>query len=358
MRLAAFAAMVCLAAAGCDGEYSGPGEDILEEDAVEGDPATDDVLVTDPDAADLPADQPSDEDTAGDPPDDIAEEEEEPEDECGWVKIVDLGGETLNVRDEPATSSTVIGHMSEGALAEVLGEAVGDTVTDPDLGRSSDLWYNIRYGGGDGWITSIYAECYEEPDPTEALDWVWPVTGEESLAPFVITCDFGCSWSTYRGHLAEDYAYSDDIGRPVYAAADGIVAHVYRNIGNYKDIIIIRHQLPAATSAGDEVLYSRYGHMGTEVGEGDVVTAGQRIATIVDPVDFGPHLHFEIVNESAQYNGPFCRGCEASGIFMGPGYAGNDFDGSGIDYFDPTGDGVEGNRFYNPSNVINSDGRL
>jgi len=278
--------------------------------------------------------------------------------DCQWVMVVDLGGETLNVRDSPHLTASVIGQLSEGAIVRVIGTAHGDMVTDTSLGRSSDLWYNIEFAGGDGWITSVYAVCHEEPPSGEALNWVWPVTGVESLSPWRITCEFGCSWSTYLGHLAEDYSMGDDIGKPIFAVADGVVAHVYRNIGNYKDIIIIRHQLPTPTSAGDSVLYSRYGHTGAEVNQGESVVAGQRIGTIVETGVFAPHLHFEIVNETAQYQGPFCRGCEAAGIFMGPGYAGYDFDGSGIDWFDPDNDGIAGNRFYKPSRVIETDGRI
>jgi murein DD-endopeptidase MepM/ murein hydrolase activator NlpD len=362
LGLSAIPAVLALAAAGCDdgghwvlqpfdgGEEDGGGGETVDDGVgPEADAGPDADGEAGPDAdADVPAEAEAE---AG------ADADADVGDPCDWVRIVDLGGEPLNVRAGPTRGDAVIGSLSEGAMVEVLGTATGDTITDSTLGRSSDQWYRIPFGGGEGYITSIYTECTAEPPP--ALGWVYPTTGTDSLSPWSITCGLGCSWSTYLGHLAEDYSTGgSDLGAPLYAVADGTVAYVYHDVGNYLDIVVVRHDLPAPTSAGDTVLYSRYGHTVAGVSAGAAVRAGDRVGEIGDvtPYGFGIHLHFEIVNEAAQHDGPFCRGCEASSIWMGPGYAGYDFaDGA---EFHEVSDSITGNRFYAPSRVIDTDGRL
>lgn len=55
---------------------------------------------------------------------------------------VTTSGSTLNIRDEPSISSTVLGSIPNGTVVAVMGQA-GD-------------WYLISYGGTEGYISSAF----------------------------------------------------------------------------------------------------------------------------------------------------------------------------------------------------------
>ena len=91
--------------------------------------------------------------------------------------------------------------------------------------------------------------------------------------------------------------YNADKGKPVYAAADGVVTYAETlPASTWRALIVIRHApLPDSTP-----VYSRYGHVeNISVHAGDVVTRGQQIATVGlfgPPAGQNYHLHFDISN--------------------------------------------------------------
>lgn len=97
-------------------------------------------------------------------------------------------------------------------------------------------------------------------------------------------------------HVGEDVC--QQVGMPVYAAADGQVMYSAQTPGSYRwgNLIIIQHQNIDGSTA-----VSLYGHLGTDrrVSVGNNVAKGQRIGT-VGPSDYyinggwSPHLHFGI----------------------------------------------------------------
>jgi murein DD-endopeptidase MepM/ murein hydrolase activator NlpD len=116
------------------------------------------------------------------------------------------------------------------------------------------------------------------------------------------------------------------------------------------DVVIIEHQMPGFS----EPIYSFYGHLEADgyVSEGDWVAKRQQIGVLGDPVDFNPHLHFEIKNYTALVNPPFST-CSniPNGTYIGAGYSGISDDYQGGDYYDPS-DGIDGNRHYHPTRFI------
>jgi murein DD-endopeptidase MepM/ murein hydrolase activator NlpD len=105
-------------------------------------------------------------------------------------------------------------------------------------------------------------------------------------------------------------------------------------------------------------VYSFYGHIQADgfVGEGDRVEKRQQIGVIGDPVDFFPHLHFEIKNRTALLNPPFSNCTITSrGWYISAGYSGLADDYDGGDYYDPSDD-VDGNRYYHPTRFIQNHG--
>jgi murein DD-endopeptidase MepM/ murein hydrolase activator NlpD len=188
--------------------------------------------------------------------------------------------------------------------------------------------------------------------------WAFPVGDLYSGAGWLVTNPLGNSWQDssgkwYRGHLGEDWARSGggSLGEPVYAVAAGDVIIVRPNCGNYNDIVVIKHFVRDM----DEPMYSFYGHMDAEgwVRQGDTVKKRQQIGVLDDPVDFSPHLHFEIKNHTALIHGPFSSCTDISrGWYISAGYSGRSGDYSGGEYYDPSQDGIIGNRYYHPTRFI------
>ena len=90
-------------------------------------------------------------------------------------------------------------------------------------------------------------------------------------------------------------------GTPVFAPLDGVVEHAVNNDRelDYGPMLILRH----ATGDGGE-FFSLYGHLSLttldDVRPGQIVTAGDEIATVGEPPTNGnwpPHLHFQIIND-------------------------------------------------------------
>jgi murein DD-endopeptidase MepM/ murein hydrolase activator NlpD len=86
--------------------------------------------------------------------------------------------------------------------------------------------------------------------------------------------------------------FDTDKGSPVYATADGVVAHSINVPGSWGGLIVIRHTpLPDG-----KPVYSRYAHVEqVMVKDGDSVARGQQIAVVGY---YAPgknyHLHFDI----------------------------------------------------------------
>ena len=220
------------------------------------------------------------------------------------MQIVDLGGDTLNVRSAPALESEVVGTLVQGQVVAVLGETIGGEVSDPALG-TTDLWYEIEGAGTAGFVTALYADCAEAPPEQE---WVWPVP----LNP-VIGQDYGnpIQYQSCGFHTGIDIGGA--IGDPIVAVADGVVVHVgpmwYDGPGQGRGpyAIIVQH--------GEGPLFSTYGHNDAAlVTEGEVVSAGDLIAEMGTlGYSSGPHLHFEML-EGTPFTGdwqvPFQNACD------------------------------------------------
>lgn len=109
----------------------------------------------------------------------------------------------------------------------------------------------------------------------------------------------------YRTPARPDHRGQDfpaDFGTPIYAVADGWVAHcgINDDPGGFGSWLVIDHQ---AEHGVDSV----YGHMppaSLRVKFGDRVTAGQHIADVgSEGGSTGPHLHFEIWGPSGRFGG-------------------------------------------------------
>lgn len=109
--------------------------------------------------------------------------------------------------------------------------------------------------------------------PVVAVRWQWPVEG-------------GVAALTTRPNGGQGLTISGELGQPVLAAADGKVVYSGTGLLGYGQLLIIKH---------NESYLTAYGHIESlVVGEGDAVSAGQRVAAMGAGPQGAPLLYFEI----------------------------------------------------------------
>jgi len=186
--------------------------------------------------------------------------------------------------------------------------------------------------------------CAEVPI-SDGFDY--PVGNCDNFDGWYTSLFLGDSWSSYYGHLGEDYLKSSGSskGEMVYSASNGIVYKVYTGSpDSWGGVIIIKHTSPAwnnfsvaGTTLPDSgeistnVVYTLYGHINlTEiyVNENENVNRRTPIGRIGVVSKFPtPHLHFEIMNQTA-INTEWESG-------VGHGYSGTD--NSAPNHYSPSG---------------------
>ncbi|MGJ8525360.1 Murein hydrolase activator NlpD [Halomonadaceae bacterium LMG 33818] len=110
--------------------------------------------------------------------------------------------------------------------------------------------------------------------PATTIHWQWPTNG-------TVIGQYGNS-----SDITSGIDIAGQQGQPIYAAGPGLVIYAGNGVRGYGNLIIIRHN--------DHYL-SAYAHNASLlVKEGDVVAAGQKIATMGDTESSKVELHFEI----------------------------------------------------------------
>jgi hypothetical protein len=126
-----------------------------------------------------------------------------------------------------------------------------------------------------------------------------------------------------KNHLGEDWnserGPDDDLGKPVYAAANGTVVYARDAGTGWNGVIIVHHQGNFVLASGKSVtdVWTTYGHLDVSrvndwVTEGACVTKGDQIGVIGPKPQgsSGPHLHLEIRRTKPRSPDP-----------VGPGYS-------------------------------------
>ncbi len=119
----------------------------------------------------------------------------------------------------------------------------------------------------------------------------WPCPGY-----YYISSGYGYRWG--RLHKGVDIAGSNIYGKPIVAAADGVVSLVDYNSGGYGYYVMVNH----GNKSGNNYV-TLYAHMSKQAARvGQKVKAGDIIGYVGSTGrSTGPHLHFEIrVNGTAQ----------------------------------------------------------
>ncbi len=217
----------------------------------------------------------------------------------------------------------------------------------------------VNDASGPGWDRNFFLDglLVTRPSTAHSIAWAYPIGSAESAEGWVMTNALGEDATEYRlyGHLGEDWAkYGESLNQPVYAAAAGRVVIVRPNCGSYLDLVVIEHNVEGFV----EPLYSFYGHIEAEshVREGDWVGRRAQIGIIGQPGKYSPHLHFQIMNRTALFEGPLHYTCSdpSKGWFISSGYSGisNDYRNQGLtDYYD-TSSRPASDRFHHPRRFI------
>lgn len=137
----------------------------------------------------------------------------------------------------------------------------------------------------DGQVRALFQSWKKLDTPIVAgmaIPSVQPVTALKFTSNFGIRSD--PFMGTARMHAGVDIP--GPVGTPVYATADGVVAHAER-MGGYGNLVEIDHGKGLAT---------RYGHLSKFLVEpGTHVSRGQLIALMGSTGrSTGPHLHYEV----------------------------------------------------------------
>jgi hypothetical protein len=102
----------------------------------------------------------SDETSSGDPNDSS----------CPRVRVTVSSDTVLNVRPAPSTDGEPVAKLPSGTVVEVVDLVHGQWVGE------SDLWFEIVFGEGTGFVFASYAECtFDEPSQLRPDDppWAW-----------------------------------------------------------------------------------------------------------------------------------------------------------------------------------------
>ena len=155
-------------------------------------------------------------------------------------------------------------------------------VINPDGESSGQYYFYVREPKEDSELPQVDDSSEESPAPLRnRLGWVYPLGDEAHITAHWLERGNAYIHDAEKVHLGTDFrAKPDD---PVYAIGSGKVVMVYAA----KDCVVVRH----TAKRGEFVAV--YGHVKPSVSEGDSVTAGQKIGTIL-PLERGSHLHFGI----------------------------------------------------------------
>ncbi|MBL7094658.1 M23 family metallopeptidase, partial [candidate division KSB1 bacterium] len=145
----------------------------------------------------------------------------------------------------------------------------------------------------------------------------FPIGSPDNHSGWYISLYLGQSWSSYYGHLGEDFLKNtgSSLGERVNASSNGEVYKIYTGSPNsWGGVIILKHisptsdnfdisgcTLPNTGQKTTSVVYTLYAHLqNISVSEGDEVLRGAQIGEIGYVPDFPtPHLHFEVKNQTA-----------------------------------------------------------
>lgn len=194
--------------------------------------------------------------------------------DCPRVQV-DVGvGNSLNIRPDPSTANEPVGSLNHGAIVDVLGEVMGESVD------GVDLWFHISTDSVEGYIHAGFAACTtDEVPPLDPNAFYLPLQcGAQAV---VSQGNFGAT--SHSGTSAYAFDFAIGLGTPLVAIADGTVTHVFDETGpgdpcynggdqscsGFANYVTLLH---------NDGTKSVYMHLqSVSVGVGDVIGVGQTV---------------------------------------------------------------------------------
>ena len=180
----------------------------------------------------------------------------------------------------------------ENSKRELMSLLDDIAVVEEQLGLRLD-YYRDRYLALSEQQSTLRLQITDILQNYEATDMIAPpVMSWPAPECTVITSSFKSRWG--RWHYGLDIAsWGDSTGKPILAAADGVVIFAGSDTSGYGNYILIDHGYDLE---GHRTV-TLYGHCHElYVSEGDIVFGGQTLIASVGNTgnSTGPHLHFEV----------------------------------------------------------------
>ncbi|MBV1860985.1 MAG: peptidoglycan DD-metalloendopeptidase family protein, partial [Nannocystaceae bacterium] len=191
---------------------------------------------------------------------------------CPRVRVDVGAGLTLNVRPDPSTVNAPVGSLANGAVVDVLGEVLGESID------GVELWYEIENPAVQGYVLSSLVECTTQ-EPPELDGFYLPLPCGTTAQ--VTQGNNGAL--SHNGLSAYAFDFGRPLGSPLVAIAGGVVSHVFDETGpgdacysgGGMECSAFANYVTLLHADGSQSLYM---HLQTvSVGVGDAVSIGTQV---------------------------------------------------------------------------------
>jgi hypothetical protein len=224
----------------------------------------------------------------------------------------------IQTTDKGRNLSVLLGTRDIKPFMEMLGNSFAKEVPKEEIDRIKQIVEKTNYGlvvwspekyGEMGGFYEIFGKATTEMeiDPNVKLEWPAPSAN--------LSSPFGYRMLEGKRDLHGGIDFALDIGTPVYAAADGVIVHVFTDCPNVKINCITASEIERQNAGcecnsglgnyvviehtfGTKTYYTFYAHLSkVNVKLDQKVTSGQKIAESGNSgYSTGPHLHFELAD--------------------------------------------------------------
>jgi len=244
-----------------------------------------------PDAAQPPVEPPPVEPPPVEPP------PSGPPADCTRVRVVNTGGDTLNIRPDPSTGQSPIGSLNAGSVVDVLARVDGQSID------GVTTWYQVETSSLTGYISGAFAACVD-PNATAPAGFLLPFECGRSVP---VTQGNNTSFS-HNGSSAWAFDFGVPLNTPIVAAAAGVVVSVRLPTGpgdacysgggsgcvNLANSVTIDH------GDGSNTIYVHINSASVSVGQS--VARGERVALSGNTGwSTGPHLHYQRMTDCGSW---------------------------------------------------------
>lgn len=208
--------------------------------------------------------------------------------DCTRVRVVNTGGDTLNIRPDPSTGQSPVGSLNAGSVVDVLARVDGQSI------NGVTVWFQIQTSSLTGFISGAFAACVD-PNATAPAGFLLPFACGRDVR---VTQGNNSSFS-HTGSSAWAFDFGVPLNTPLFAAEAGTVISVRLPTspgdacydGGGSSCINLSNSVTIDHGDGSNTIYVHINSALVSVGQN--VARGERIALSGSTgYSTGPHLHF------------------------------------------------------------------